>query len=174
MAGPAWVCLGRIVRPHGLRGEVRIDVNSGDPEGFKRLERAALSSGGEPLKILSAMTHKRQAIVRFAGYETIEAAAPLIGREVWAERDWLPKPQAGAYYWVDLAGCKLTDLKGRELGEVTGLENGGAHDNLIVRLPDGREGQVPFVDAMVKTVDLQGRKITVDVPPGLLEEEDET
>lgn len=169
MGAPRWVRLGRAVRVQGLRGEFRIDADSGDPEVFTKLKQLAWSQGGEPVAVVAARTHKRQAVVKVAGVESVEAAETLIGREVWVRREWMPPAPKGAYYWVDLVGCKVVDAAGAEVGDVAALEDYGPHGILVVTRPGGGEGLIPFVESIVTGVDLEARKVTVDPPPGLLD-----
>jgi 16S rRNA processing protein RimM len=68
-----------------------------------------------------------------------------------------------------LRGLTVVDPAGAVLGEVGGLELGAAQDRLVILLPDGREAQVPFVAALVPEVDLEGGRVVVDAPPGLLD-----
>lgn len=166
---PDLIRLGKILRVHGLRGEVRIHAFSEDPEIFTELGLVRMDNGTEH-KILSARTQKKQAIVKLAGFETIEAAEKIVGQEVWGERKQLPHTDDGSFYWVDLVGCDVVDMQGLSIGKVESLDSlSGAHDNLVVRLTDGREALIPFVDAMVIDVDLNAKRIRVDLPEGLLD-----
>lgn len=169
MGEPRWVRLGRVVRAQGLRGEFRIDPDSGDPDTFTKLKKLAWSQGGEPVAVVAGRAHKRQAVVKVAGCESIEAAQALIGREVWVRREWMPPAPKGSYYWVDLVGCKVVDAQGAEIGPVTAIEDYGPHGILVVALPAGGEGRIPFVEAIVTGVDLAAGRVTVDLPPGLLD-----
>ena len=78
-------------------------------------------------------------------------------------------PDAEAWSEDDLLGLQVRDPAGEVLGEVTGLEVGAAQDRLVLRLPDGREAHVPFVVALVPEVDVEGGRVVVDAPPGLLD-----
>lgn len=169
MSGPRWLRLGTVARPQGLRGEIRVNPDSGDPSVFTSLKRIAWSRGGEPVGVRGARMHKRQAIFRPEGVESIAAAEPLVGREVWVRRDWLPPPEEGTYYWADLVGCRVEAAAGGVVGEVTALEDYGAHAILVVALPGGGEARVPFVEPIVRAVDLAAGRIEIEPPPGLLE-----
>jgi 16S rRNA processing protein RimM len=161
--------LGKIARVQGLRGEIRINPYSGDPEGFAKLTSLLLDKDGEPVAVKSARAHKSQAVVKLAGIDSIEAAQPLVGREVWATRAMLPAADEDEYYWIDLVGCRVETVAGAEVGTVVRLESLGAHDNLVVERPGKDEAQIPFVDEMVTEVDLTARRIVVDPPEGLLD-----
>lgn len=164
------VCLGRVTRAHGLRGEIRIQPHSGDPGVFTSLERLAFGPGLVPdFQIESARTHKGQAIVKLAGVDRREQAEPLRNCEVWVSRSALPPPEAGSYYWVDLQGCRVVGVRGETLGEVTKVAETPAHVLLVLRTPGGQERMLPFIEPIVRSVDLVARRIDVAPPPGLLE-----
>lgn len=166
---PDIIRLGKILRVHGLKGEIRIHAFSEDPEIFTELEEIRLGNGTEH-KIVSARVQKKQAIVKLAGFESIEAAEKIVGQEVWGKRELFPQTDDGSYYWIDLVGCEVVDMQGGSIGKVESLDSlSGAHDNLVVRREEGREVLIPFVDAMVIEVDLKGRRIKVDLPEGLLD-----
>ncbi len=80
----------------------------------------------------------------------------------------MPRP-AGFVYHFDLEGCRVVDRSGRELGLVTGLEELGGRSLLELRTPSG-EREVPFIEPIVVSVDLEGRLVVLDPPPGLLDE----
>lgn len=169
MGEPRWVRLGRVVRTQGLRGEFRIDPDSGDPAVLAKLAALAFGQGGDAVAVVAGRTHKRQAVMKVAGVDTVEGAEALVGREVWARRDWMPPAPKGSYYWVDLVGCRVEDAQGAAIGPVIAVEDFGPHAILVVALANGEEGRIPFVEAIVTGVDLKARQVTVDPPPGLLE-----
>lgn len=172
-AGGKPMPLGKVARVQGLRGEIRINPYSGDPVAFAELTALLLEETGAPVAVKSARAHKGQAIVKLAGIDSIEAAEPLVGREVFATREMLPRTRDDEYYWADLVGCRVYTAAGEEVGTVVRLENIGPHDNLIVERPGRAEAQIPFVEAMLKSVDVKGRRIEVDPPEGLLDLEGE-
>ena len=168
LSGDEWISLGRIVRPHGLRGEFRVNPLSGDPSGFVHYRQVRIADVGVR-SVLSARSHKRQAILRVEGCESIDVAETMVGREIFIRRSELPEPPEDEFYWNDLVGCEVRDRKLGVVGTVKGLVDFGAHDNLVVERPGGSEAQVPFVDAMIQGVDLKACRIDVDLPDGLLD-----
>ncbi len=163
------VVIGRIVRTHGVRGEVRVAPESGDPTIFDELETVYV--GERPYPIVSARAHKRQTLLLLEGVNGMDEARGLQGSEVSAWRSQFPPiEEDDAWYWHDLMGSEVVDADGTVLGTVDGVLETAAHDNIVLRRPDGREALIPFVEAMVLTVDVEGRRIEVDVPEGLIED----
>ncbi len=99
-------------------------------------------------------------MVRFAGVHDRDQADALKGREIAIPRDLLPALQAGEYYWSDLVGLKVENTKGQLLGQVERLFESGA--NPVVIVAGEREQLLPFVEAVVRDVDLDAGKLLVD------------
>ena len=94
-----------------------------------------------------------------------DAAAALVGSEIWVARSALPMPAPGEYYWSDLEGLEVITVEGVSLGTVSHLLATGANDVLVVRNAD-RERLIPFlVGRFVTEVDLEAGRITVDWDP---------
>lgn len=105
--------------------------------------------------------HGKTIIARLAGTTDRDAAAALIGNDIAVERDAMPAPEDGSYYWSDLEGMQVEHRDGSSLGEVRGLMETGANDVLIVA--GERELLIPFVaGAVVLDVDLAAGVIRVD------------
>jgi len=94
-----------------------------------------------------------------------DAAAALVGAEIWIARSALPKPKRGEYYWADLEGLSVVTAQGVSLGRVSHLFSTGANDVLVVR--DGtKERLIPFVPKQfVHEIDIDGGSIVVDWDP---------
>ena len=86
--------------------------------------------------------------------------------EIAINREQLPRPEAGEYYWQDLTGLQVRTVNDVDLGKVTGLMETGANDVLVVKAEDGRERLIPFIREQVVTqVDLEAGTMTVDWDP---------
>ena len=101
----------------------------------------------------------------------IDAAEALAGRKIWIDAADVPL-EAGEYLWADLVGCTVIEAAGgRVLGDVVAVEEYGAQDTLVVQTPDdaNRPGEwmLPFVEDVIVGVDLDARRITVDMPEGM-------
>ena len=177
----AYVTLARILRPHGVRGEVAAEILTDFPERLKRLTSVELfnpishssGDGARSVRVRSCwLSHSRggQAIFHFEGTDSIDDAKRLVGLEVQiplAERVTLPQ---GSYYITDLAGCEVVEPGGRLLGRVREVEFTGEDvagtPNLLVDSPSG-EILIPLAQDICTSVDIHARRIMVALPEGL-------
>jgi len=169
--------VGRVLRPHGLRGEVVIQLLSDVPG---RLDPGSsllvADEEGRParrptlparLEVESSRPHKGGVLVRFAAVVGREGADALRDVHLAVERSSVPPAPAGTYYHYELCGCRCFEGD-RELGTVVELAEDGGGLLLIVE----REGQrlpVPFVARFLKEVDVDKGEIRLELPPGLVE-----
>lgn len=155
--GPARLEVGRIGRPHGLRGEVRVSLTTNRQERAE--PGAVLFAGDRRLEVESSRPDGRQWVVRFAGVDDRDAATALAGTPL--EADPLG-PLAGGELWLhELVGAAVTDVAGRALGEVVAIEANPAHDLLVL----DAGGLIP----LVFVTEVRDGRVVVDVPEGLLE-----
>jgi len=166
------VAIGEIGRPHGVRGEVRVTPLTDHPERFARLRECLLWDEARdrrlPCRIRTARAQGDALVVALAGYDSPEAVRALTG---WLlavpESEVLPAPEGHFYSW-QLVGCRVLTEDGREIGSVLRIEGSGAQDLWVVGAA-GREHLVPAVADIVREVDLDGRRIVIRPPEGLLE-----
>lgn len=170
---PERVAVGRVLRPHGVRGEVVVQVLSDVPERLAPGRRLRASWEGRPARsprevlVESYRPHKSGALVRFAGAGDRDQAEELRDALLDVGRSEVPEAPEGTYYWYQLLGCRCW-VDGEDLGEVTDLvEDGGGL--LLVVSKDGRQVPIPFVRSFLKEVDVERGRIELDLPEGLLE-----
>jgi 16S rRNA processing protein RimM len=170
---PERVAVGRVLRPHGVKGEVVVRVLS-DVPGRLAPGSTVLGSreGSSPIPLMPLVIdmyrdHKTGAVVHFAGYDDRDRAEELRDLLLEVDRSEVPEAPEGTYYWYQLLGCRC-EVDGEDLGEVIDLvEDGGG---LLLVVSDGeRKVPIPFVRSFLKTVDVEGGRIELDLPPGLLE-----
>ncbi len=163
--------VGRIGRPHGVRGEATVEVRTDDPDGRFRpgvVLRTDPADRG-PLMITGARWHREVLLLAFAGYdsrEEIEALRDTLLEVPVADLPALQDPDT--YYDHQLVGLAVRLVDGTPLGEVAAVRHEGA-ELLVVRRTGGGELLVPFVRAMVPTVDVDGGVVVIDPPEGLLD-----
>ena len=165
------VVVGRIGRPHGIRGEVTVETRTDEPD--ERFAPGAVLEVDGPvgsLVVERAHWHSGRLLVWFRGVEDRNAAEALRGLLLHVERaeDEMPD-DPDEYYDSTLTGCRVELLDGSPVGEVVEVLHLPSQDLLVVRTPDEREVLVPFVGSMVPTVDIAARLIVIDPPVGLLE-----
>jgi 16S rRNA processing protein RimM len=164
--------VGVITRPHGVRGEVVVDVSTDEPEARYAVGSALATDppGAGPLTVESTRPHHGRLLVEFAGIEDRDAAEHLRGVKLCVDSADIPEPSdPDEFSDFQLIGLVAVAQNGQELGEVVRIDHGPAADLLVLRLPDGREALVPFVKAIVPEVDLAGGRIVLTPPGGLLE-----
>lgn len=168
--------VGRIGKPHGVRGEATVAVHTDEPErrfapGSVLLARPPSGSHSalHSLTVVSTRWHGSTLLARFAEVPdraSAEAARGILLAVVLDPGDSPEDPDE--YYDHQLVGLAAYDQEGSRLGEVTAVVHGGAQDLLSVRTPDGRDALVPFVAALVPEVDLAAGRVVVADRPGLV------
>jgi len=171
-APPRRVVVGRIVKPHGTKGELVIEVMSDAPGRFARgskLEAGDLEGARKTLTIHSTRDDRGRLLVRFAQVPDRDAADAVRGLLLSIPSgDAAPLPD-GAYYDWQLEGLSVEDEDGHPLGTLARVEQGTGQDRWVVKTDDG-EVQVPAVEEFVRRVDLEGGKIVLHLIPGLFDE----
>jgi 16S rRNA processing protein RimM len=165
------VVVGRVGRPHGVRGQVSVEVRTDQPD--RRFADGAVLRTDRPdpdsMTVASTRWHSGRLLVHFEGVDTRTAAEALRGLLLQVELDPSEQPDdPDEYYDHQLVGMLAINPLGGELGAVTQVVH-GAQDLLVIGLSSGGEALVPFVRALVPEVDLVAGRVVVDAPEGLLE-----
>lgn len=158
----------RIGRPHGLAGDVSVEVRTDSPEA-RFAVGAVLATDPPSAGPLTVSRVREQAGRIYLGFEGIPdrtAAEALRGVLLVVESD--RSDEHDAWYPHELVGLRVERPDGSEVGVVAGVENLPAQDLIVVREPSGVDSRIPFVTALVPTVDVAGGRIVVDLPYGLL------
>ena len=165
------LAVGRVGRAHGVRGEVAVEVRTDEPE--RRFAAGTMlrpDPGVGALTVTAARWHQGRLLVTFAEVTDRTAAQVLQGALLLAEIDPSEVPaDPDEFYDHQLVGLEVRTVGGEPVGAVTDVAHLPGQDLLAVRRPDGTEVLVPFVKALVPEVDLAGRRVWVDPPPGLLD-----
>jgi 16S rRNA processing protein RimM len=162
-----------VVGVFGLRGELKVAASRiGEDALAPGLSlRATLADGSSrALRVRAMRSHQGRPLLSFEGVDDANAAAALVGATLAVERGAVELDE-GEYFDDDLAGCVMVDPHGTELADVIAVEHYPAQDVLIVAPRGARErrAMVPLVRAFVKAVDVQAKRIDVELPPGLLD-----
>lgn len=168
---PETLLVARIVRPHGIRGELKIDVHSDVEDRFDRGRELILIEPAKPsrrVRIESSRVVRGGRLLRLVGFEDRDAVESLRGARLEVERSAAPPAPSGSYYHFELVGCRCRDLEAGELGTVAEVEDNGGGAMLRVE-GDGRTLMVPFVEAFLEAVDIERGEIALRLPPGLVE-----
>ena len=162
----------RIGKPHGLRGEVTVQLHTDTPEDrFTPGTVFATEPDRGDLTLTSTRVHQGVWLLRFEEAADRTAAEALRGTRLLLDLEE-DEDDEDAWYEDDLVGAEVRDPDGVAIGEVVGLEVRPAQDLLEVRLADGRTALVPFVVAIVPVIavdDVHAPHVVVDAPPGLFD-----
>jgi 16S rRNA processing protein RimM len=164
------VVVGRIGRPHGVRGEVTVAPTTDDPDARfavgTRLFTEPATPG--PLTVTGFRRSGRMLVLAFDGFGDRDAAESLRGVALTVDASTLPVPDdPDEFYDHQLIGLAVHDGAGSVLGEVIEVLHPPAAPVLTVRRPDGSQELVPFVSAIVPVVDLKAGRLVVDPPDGM-------
>ena len=156
--------MGRIVAPYGLNGWVRIEPYSAVPDSLSAYPVWWVGRNGDwrELKVAeSVLQHGVSLVARFQGCVERDAALALKGSEIALRRDKLPQSADNEFYWVDLVGLVVVNVRREELGVITEIFDNGAHP--VMRIVDGEiERLLPFVEQVVRQVDRAQGRIRVE------------
>jgi 16S rRNA processing protein RimM len=183
-ASPAsWVLLAHIVRPQGRRGEVLAEIFTDFPESFAQRKQLFLrpptgrqADAMRQAKVESHWLHKGRVVLKFSQVDSIADAESLRGFDVVIPREERIPLEGDAVYVSDLLGVRVIDVSGggaADVGEITDVEpEGSAPAMLVIRTPAGDERLIPFVRAYLKKMDIEARRLEMDLPVGLLTTQD--
>jgi 16S rRNA processing protein RimM len=179
------VVVGRIGKPHGIRGELSVEPRTDEPDRrfavgtvlITETPRGSAPHGpGRPrsLTVETVWWHQDRLLVRFEEVPDRNAAEAARGLVLAAEVPVDEAPEdPEEYYDHQLVGLRVDTTEGATVGEITSIQHGAGQDLVVVRTPDGGEVLVPFVTALVPEVDVPGGRIVVADRPGLLTPLDE-
>lgn len=161
----------RIGRPHGVRGEVTVEVRTDDPD-TRFAPGAVLRTDPDrgPLTVATARWHNGTLLLTFVDVEGRTASEGLRNTRLVVDLEDEADPEDDAWYPHQLQGLAAVTMTGTPLGTVKDLLTGGAQDVLVITGTDGREVLVPFVTALVPRVDVKRGKVLLSPPGGLFVE----
>jgi len=168
------IIVGRVGAVYGVKGWLKIISFTDDVESIFAYQpwRLLDKQSGQTLKVTDWRRHNKGLIAKFDGVDNRDAAQLLTNLEIAVAADTLPGLPEDEYYWRDLIGAQVVNLKGYHLGQVIDLMETGSNDVLVVKANASdafgtKERLIPFIDEQViKQIDLETRQIEVDWDPG--------
>jgi 16S rRNA processing protein RimM len=162
------IVLGRIVAPFGVHGWLRVHAFGDDPEAWQKMPQWWLSADVDApdeswntYRLEAIKLHGDGVVVKLAGIDDRDASEALGSCYFGAPREALPPSAPDEYYWADLIGLAVVNMQDQPLGRVKSLLETGANQVLVV--VDGEhERLLPFVEYVVKAVDIPGGMIRAD------------
>lgn len=166
---PRFVAVGRVLRPHGVRGELRVELLTGYPERLPLHAVLYLGDEGRPYTVERLRLQEGVALIKLAGCDDRDQAETLRGQLLQIPLEHAVPLEEGEYYHFQLIGVEVFTDGGECLGRVVEVLDTGANDVYVVR---GRRGEVllPAIEDVVRQLDLEGRRMVVTLLPGLLED----
>lgn len=164
------IALGVIRKAHGVRGEASVELWT-DFERFNEVTDVTLAApdDGETrsVKIEAVRANKDRALLKLSGIASPEEVQMLQGWTIEIPEEQAKKLDADEYFLHDLVGLHLVDKDGVDRGEVVELSEGGGGVLLTVKRGDGKKYDVPFVASICTNIDLESKRMTVDLPAGI-------
>lgn len=161
--------VGKIINTHGLRGEVKVVSWTDFPEDFEKLDYviAKKRSENERLNIQNIKYQKNNLILKLEGIDTIEQAELYKNAVLTVPKDALGDLPEGVYYIVDLIGCTVFDNNNNTIGILADVFSTGSNDVYDIKRDGKKNLYVPIIDGVVEDVDIDNKKITINIPEGL-------
>lgn len=163
--------VGKILKPKGLKGEVKVEIITSFPEHFTSLEQLYIMVNNEykAYAVTKARVSGKFVFIKFTDIDLIEQAELLRNKELYIPESELMELSEGEFYIHQLIGVEVFDLAGTLLGEIVEVENYSASDIYVLKMADGSTKLIPAIKSVVKEVDISGNKMTIDVIDGLFE-----
>lgn len=156
------VVMGRVIAPYGIKGWIKVQTFTQQQRGL--LDYPVWQVGQEGIwqarPVEAAKVHGATVVAKLEGIADREQAAALRRMQIAISRDDFPAPAAGEFYWADLIGLQVVNVAGVTLGNVARVFETGANDVLVVE--GERERLLPFIESVVRKVDVAGGMIIVD------------
>jgi len=164
------VLLGVVAAPHGVRGLVRIRSFTEDPMAIASYGPLSDETGRKQYRVEALSTVKGAVLARIEGVADRTAAEAIRGLRLYVERSLLPATGEREWYEADLVGLAAVGRDGRDWGKVVAFHDFGAGRTMEVSGGGASRGSVmlPFTDEAVPEIDVEGGKVVVDPPAGVL------
>lgn len=167
-----WLVVGRVVKPHGVHGDLVVEIITDFPERLSDGVTFGAGDEKEPStfhEVHRIRYHKRRWLLSVCDLRGRDAIEEWRGRYLYLPEQSLDELPEGFFYEHHLVGMACRSPEGDDLGEVRGVDQGPGQRRLIVRR-GRREFLVPYVPEIVKVVDVENGVVTIDAPPGLLDD----
>ena len=168
--------MGRIVRPHGVLGELKIAPETDDPTRFQSLKTILVGPNSDSTTSFDILSVRLQqskygitVIVQLSGIESREEAEKLNKLLVFSKLEDLPELEEGEYFLSDLIGLQVFAESDVLVGQVIDVIEGRGHNLLLVRRESKPDVMIPMVDAFIEEIDFDSDRITIMTIEGLLD-----
>lgn len=163
------IVIGKIVAPHGVRGDIRIMPLTDKPEQFLDLDYLILE-GGKRLTVKSARFHKRMVLVSTKEITSMNEAELLRDKNILIKAEDLPPLEEGQFYVADLIGLPVYDENNAQIGTFKDAITTGSNDVYIIAVPGAKDILIPALKIYVKEINVAEKRIVVQMPEWVDEE----
>ncbi len=163
---PLYLSVGFLRRPHGVKGEIVMDLHTDFPERMKKGRELLVGEDRKPMTITNVRPHQSGLLVKFKDVDTPEDAGTFRNQWVYVQTKDVPLPE-GQHYKHELVGLKVVDEDGNPLGELAEILETGANDVYVVRDDSGKEILLPAIPSVILDLDAGRRLMKVHLLEGL-------
>ena len=167
-----FVQVGKVIKAHSIKGELKLLAYSGDPQDFKAFPRLLFvdekTATSIEYQVVTCRPQAKFVIVKLTGLDDRTAAENMRGFEIWVAKDLMPELGDDEFYWHDLVGLAVSTEQGEDLGTVRSLFESGAADIMVIK-GRGREYLVPAQDEFIASIDYDAGRLVIKDTPGLLD-----
>lgn len=165
--------VGKIVNTHGLRGDLKIFPTTDFPEErFRKGSELVIEHEGLadllPVTVQSAKVHKNTYLIKFEQFDDINDVERFKGGLLKVSSKYLSELGPDEYYHHEIIGCKVITEEGEELGVISEILSPGANDVWVVERPQGKPVLIPYIDDVVKQVDVKEKRVLIHLMEGLI------
>ncbi|MBP1156038.1 MULTISPECIES: ribosome maturation factor RimM [unclassified Paenibacillus] len=166
--------VGKIVNTHGIRGELKIVLQTDFPEerftkGGKLVFFNPEQGSTFPVTVESSRFHKNMIVARFQGFNDINEVEKYKGWLLKVEEQYLSELEDEEFYYHEIIGCRVYTEEGEELGTISDILSPGANDVWVVERSKGKPLLLPYIDDVVLSVDVEQKRVMVRLMEGLLD-----
>ncbi|RDW19465.1 ribosome maturation factor RimM [Oceanobacillus arenosus] len=164
--------IGKIINTHGIRGEVKVHRITDFEERFVVGEMVYLAKeDGIPLKLIidGHRLHKGFDLIHFEGYNNINDVEHFKGSELQITEDQQKELDEHEYYYHEIIGCEVHTTSGDKLGVIKEILSPGANDVWVVKQEKGKDLLIPYIEEVVKEIEVEAKKIVIEPLEGLLD-----
>jgi 16S rRNA processing protein RimM len=158
---PEYLVVGFLRRPHGLQGEILMDVHTGFPERLRAGRRFYIGEDRQLVSLVSTRPHQNRLLVKFKSFDSPEQVGRFRNQWVYIQTSEAQKLPKGQLYQHQLFGLKVEDDKGIQLGELVEIIETGANDVYVIRNIQGGEVLIPAIESVIQKIDLDRRIMRV-------------
>ena len=165
--------VGKIVNTHSLKGEVKVICSTDfEEERFKKGSKLLITRGNQLIRevvVQSYRNHKNFLLVKFEGIDSVEEAEKLKNLQIKIDSDEVGELEENEFYFHQIIGCEVFDENDKNLGEIIDILTPGANDVWVIKGENGKEILIPYIEDVVKKIDITSKKVNIEVMEGLID-----